>query len=46
MKKIILMLFAASLIWTKQTLVLEKLNKILKQGLNINFNQETDTANY
>ena len=42
MKKIILMLFAASLIWAQQPSVLENLKKILPQGLNINFYEESE----
>ena len=46
MKKIILMLFAASLIWAQQPLVLENLKKILPQGLNINFYEESEIENF
>jgi len=46
MKKIILMLFAASLIWAQQTSVLENLKKILPQGLNINFYEESEIENF
>ena len=45
MKKIILMLFAASLIWAQQPSVLENLKKILPQGLNINFYEESEIEN-
>ena len=46
MKKIILMLFAASLIWAQQPSVLENLKKILPQGLNINFYEESEIENF
>ena len=46
MKKIIFMLFAASLIWAQQPLVLENLKKILPQGLNINFYEESEIENF
>jgi len=46
MKKIILMLFAASLIWAQQISVLENLKKILPQGLNINFYEESEIENF
>ena len=46
MKKIILMLFAASLIWAQQPSVLENLKKILSQGLNINFYEESEIENF
>ena len=46
MKKIILMLFAASLIWAQQLSVLENLKKILPQGLNINFYEESEIENF
>ena len=46
MKKIILMLFAASLIWAQQTSVLENLKQILPQGLNINFYEESEIENF
>lgn len=46
MKKIILMLFAASLIWAQQSSVLENLKKILPQGLNINFYEESEIENF
>ena len=45
MKKIILMFFAASLIWAQQPSVLENLKKILPQGLNINFYEESEIEN-
>ena len=46
MKKIILMLFTASLIWAQQSSVLENLKKILPQGLNINFYEESKIENF
>lgn len=46
MKKIILMLFTASLIWAQQSSVLENLKKILPQGLNINFYEESEIENF
>lgn len=46
MKKIILMLFAASLMWAQQPSVLENLKKILPQGLNINFYEESEIENF
>ena len=46
MKKIILMFFAASLIWAQQPSVLENLKKILPQGLNINFYEESEIENF
>ncbi|MBL6683185.1 MAG: thioredoxin fold domain-containing protein [SAR86 cluster bacterium] len=46
MKKIILMLFTASLIWAQQPSVLENLKKILPQGLNINFYEESKIENF
>ncbi len=46
MKKIILMLFAASLIWAQQPSVLANLKKILPQGLNINFYEESEIENF
>lgn len=46
MKKIILMLFSASLIWAQQPSVLENLKKILPQGLNINFYEESGIENF
>lgn len=46
MKKIILMFFAASLIWAQQPPVLENLKKILPQGLNINFYEESEIENF
>ena len=46
MKKIILIFFAASLIWAQQPLVLENLKKILPQGLNINFYEESEIENF
>ena len=46
MKKIILMLFAASLTWAQQPSVLENLKKILPQGLNINFYEESEIENF
>ena len=46
MKKIILMLFAASLILAQQPSVLENLKKILPQGLNINFYEESEIENF
>lgn len=46
MKKIILIFFAASLIWAQQPLVLENLKKILPQGLNINFYEESKIENF
>jgi len=46
MKKIIFMLFAASLIWAQQPSVLENLKKILPQGLNINFYEESEIENF
>ena len=46
MKKIILMLFVASLIWAQQPSVLENLKKILPQGLNINFYEESEIENF
>ena len=46
MKKIILMLFSASLIWAQQPSVLENLKKILPQGLNINFYEESEIENF
>ena len=46
MKKIILMLFAASFIWAQQPSVLENLKKILPQGLNINFYEESEIENF
>ena len=46
MKRIILMLFAASLIWAQQPSVLENLKKILPQGLNINFYEESEIENF
>ena len=46
MKKIILMLFAASLIWAQQPSVLENLKNILPQGLNINFYEESEIENF
>lgn len=46
MKKIILMFFAASLIWAQQPSVLENLKKILPQGLNINFYEESKIENF
>lgn len=46
MKKIILMVFAASLMWAQQPSVLENLKKILPQGLNINFYEESEIENF
>ena len=46
MKKIILILFAASLLWAQQPSVLENLKKILPQGLNINFYEESEIENF
>lgn len=46
MKKIILMLFTASLIWAQQPSVLENIKKILPQGLNINFYEESKIENF
>ena len=46
MKKIILMLFTASLIWAQQSSVLENLKKILPKGLNINFYEESKIENF
>ena len=46
MKKIILMIFAASLMWAQQPSVLENLKKILPQGLNINFYEESEIENF
>ena len=46
MKKIILMLFTASLIWAQQPSVLENLKKILPQGLNINFYEKSEIENF
>jgi len=46
MKKIILILFAASLLWAQQLSVLENLKKILPQGLNINFYEESEIENF
>lgn len=46
MKKIILMVFAASLMWAQQPSVLENLKKILPQGLNINFYEESEIKNF
>ena len=46
MKKIILMLFTASFIWAQQSSVLENLKKILPQGLNINFYEESKIENF
>ena len=40
------MLFAASLIWAQQPSVLENLKKILPQGLNINFYEESEIENF
>ena len=40
------MLFATSLIWAQQPSVLENLKKILPQGLNINFYEESEIENF
>ena len=46
MKKIILILFTASLVWAQQPSVLENLKKILPQGLNINFYEKSEIENF
>ena len=46
MKKIIFLLFAVSLIWGQQSSVLDNLKKILPEGLNINFYEESEVENF